>query len=202
MDAYCFTIIVFAFSLMGGMNMFVTVLKMRAPGMTWGRLPVFVWASLLSGLLGLVVFPTFTAAVTLTLLDRVFGTSFYQAAYGGNNFVYEQLFWFMGHPEVYVIAAGFRRRLRGGHGVHAQAAVRQARGRRHDRDLHAQHEGVDAPIYWSGANTSLDTPIMLDTELISIPTGLIFFALIGTLWRGRIRLEPPMLFAMGFIATS
>ncbi len=203
MDAYCFTIIVFAFSvLMGAINIFVTVLRMRAPGMTWGRLPVFVWATLLSTLLGLVVFPTFTAAVTLTLLDRVFGTSFYQAAYGGNNFLYEQLFWFMGHPEVYVIAVpafgvicevitvftrkplfGQRLVIGGLFGIFMLSMV-----------VWMHH------IYWSGGNTALDLPTMLDTELISIPTGLVFLAIIGTLWRGRIRFEAPMLFALGFIA--
>ena len=202
MDAYCFTIIVFALSIaVGAMNMFVTVLKMRAPGLTWTRLPVFVWSSLLSTLLGLVVFPAFTAAVVLTLLDRVFGTSFYQAAYGGNNFVYEQLFWFMGHPEVYVI-------LLPAVGAICEVVTVFAR-----KPLFGYKLVVGAMIaifvlsmtvwmhhlYWSGANTSLDTPIMLDTELISIPTGLIFLALIGTLWRGRIRLEPPMLFALAFI---
>ncbi|HYB23712.1 MAG TPA: cbb3-type cytochrome c oxidase subunit I, partial [Solirubrobacteraceae bacterium] len=202
MDAYCFTIVVFAFSIaVGAMNMFVTVLKMRAPGLTWTRLPIFVWASVLSTLLGLLVFPAFTTAVLLTLLDRVFGTSFYQAAHGGSNFVYEQLFWFMGHPEVYVI-------LLPAVGAICEVVTVFAR-----KPLFGYRLVVGAMIgifvlsvtvwmhhlYWSGANTSLDTPIMLDTELISIPTGLIFFALIGTLWRGRIRLEPPMLFALAFI---
>ena len=201
MDAYCFTIIVFGLSLaVGGMNMFVTVLKMRAPGLTLTRLPVFVWSTVLSTLLGLVVFPAFTAAVLLTLLDRVFGTSFYQAAFGGSNFVYEQLFWFMGHPEVYVILLpavgavcevvtvftrkplfGYKLVVGGMIGIFVLSLT-----------VWMHH------LYWSGANTALDTPIMLDTELISIPTGLVFLALVGTLWRGRIRLEPPMLFALGF----
>jgi cytochrome c oxidase subunit 1 len=202
MDAYCFTIIVFAFSIaVGAMNMFVTVLRMRAPGLTFTRLPIFVWSVVLSTLLGLLVFPAFTAAVLLTLLDRVFGTSFYEAAHGGSNFVYEQLFWFMGHPEVYVI-------LLPGVGAVCEVITVFAR-----KPLFGYKLVVGAMIgifvlsvtvwmhhlYWSGANTSLDTPIMLDTELISIPTGLIFFALIGTLYRGRIRFEPPMLFALAFI---
>ncbi len=201
MDAYCMTIIVFGLSLaVGGMNMFVTVFKMRAPGLTWTRLPVFVWSTLLSTLLGLLVFPAFTAAVLLTLADRVFGTSFYQAAYGGNNFVYEQLFWFMGHPEVYVILLP---------AVGAVCEVITVFSRKPLFGYKLVVGGMIAifvlsltvwmhHLYWSGANTSLDTPIMLDTELISIPTGLIFLALVGTLWRGRIRLEPPMLFALAF----
>jgi cytochrome c oxidase subunit I len=201
MDAYCMTIIVFGLSLaVGGMNMFVTVLKMRAPGLTWTRLPVFVWSTVLSTLLGLLVFPAFTAAALFTLLDRVFGTTFYQAAYGGSNFIYEQLFWFMGHPEVYVILLP---------GVGAICEVVTVFSR---KPLFGYRMVVGAMIaifvlsltvwmhhlYWSGANTSLDTPIMLDTELISIPTGVIFLALLGTVWRGRVRLEPPMLFALAF----
>jgi len=202
MDAYCFTIVIFALSIaMGAINMFVTVLTMRAPGMTWTRLPIFVWSSVLSTLLGLAVFPAFMAAVVLTLLDRVFGTSFYMASLGGNNFAYEQLFWFMGHPEVYVILLpaigavcevvtvfarkplfGYKLVLGGELGIFVLSLV-----------VWMHH------LYWSGANTSLDLPIMLDTELISIPTGLVFFALVGTLWRGRIRFEPPMLFALAFI---
>jgi cytochrome c oxidase subunit I len=202
MDAYCFTIMAFAFSLLlGAINIFVTVLRMRAPGMTWDRIPMFVWAVLASTLLGLIVFPAFFAAVLLTLLDRVFGTSFYQAAYGGSNFLYEQLFWFMGHPEVYVIALpaigviaevipvftrkplfGHRLVLGGIFGIFTLSLV-----------VWMHH------LYWSGANTPVDLPTMLDTELISIPTGLVFLAIIGTLWRARMRIEAPMLFALGFV---
>ena len=154
-----------------------------------------------STLLGLLVFPTFSAAAVLTLLDRVFGTSFYQASLGGNNFLYEQLFWFMGHPEVYVIALP-------AFGVIAEVITVFTR-----KPLFAHRLVVGGiigvftlslvvwmhHIYWSGANTSLDLPTMLDTELISIPTGLVFLAIIGTLWRGQVRLEAPMLFAIGFV---
>jgi cytochrome c oxidase subunit 1 len=202
MDAYLFTIIIFAISIaLGAINVFVTVAKMRAPGMTWLRLPMFVWSVLLSTMLGLLVFPSFMAATVLTVSDRVFGTAFYQANMGGNNFLYEQMFWFMGHPEVYVIAlpsigvisevvSTFTRKplfasrlvLGGMIGIFVLSLV-----------VWMHH------IYWSGANTPLDAPMMLDTELISIPTGVIFLALIGTFWRGRVRMEAPMLFAMGFI---
>ena len=202
MDAYCVTIIIFGLSIaIGAMNIFVTVLKLRAPGLTWSRLPAFVYAIVLSTMLGLLVFPAFSAAVVLTLLDRVFGTAFYQANLGGNNFLYEQLFWFMGHPEVYVIVLP-------AFGVIAEVIAVFSR-----KPLFAQRLMIGAMfgvftlslvvwmhhIYWSGANTSLDLPTMLDTELISIPTGLVFLAIVGTLWRGRIRLEAPMLFAVGFI---
>jgi cytochrome c oxidase subunit I len=201
MDAYCVTIVLFALSVaFGAVNIFVTVLTMRAPGLSLTRLPVFVWSTVLSTLLGLLVFPAFTAAVLLTLLDRCFGTSFYQASLGGNNFVYEQLFWFMGHPEVYVILLP---------GVGAICEVITVFSRKPLWGYRLVVGGMIGifvlsitvwmhHLYWSGANTPLDSPIMLDTELISIPTGLIFFALVGTLWRGRIRFDPPMLFAIAF----
>ena len=174
---------------------------MRAPGMTWTRLPTTVWGITLSTLLGLIVFPTFLVAVLLTLTDRVFGTSFYTASLGGNNWLYEQLFWFMGHPEVYVIILpgigvigdvvttftrkplfGHRLMLGGMIGIFVLSLV-----------VWMHH------IYWSGGNTAVDAPMMLDTELISIPTGLVFFTLIGTFWRGRTRLEVPMLFALAVV---
>ncbi len=201
MDAYCMTILIFALSIaLGGINMVTTVVTMRAPGMSWGRLPTTVWGITLSTLLGLIVFPSFMAAVVLTMLDRTVGTSFYQASLGGNNWLYEQLFWFMGHPEVYVI-------LLPALGVVCDIVPVFTR-----KPLFAYKLVVGGAIgivvlsmavwmhhlYWSGANLALDLPTMLSTEAISIPTGLIFFALIGTLWRGRIRLEPPMLFALAF----
>jgi len=202
MDAYCFTILIFGISVaLGGMNMLATVITMRAPGLTWSRLPVFVWGSVLSTFLGLIVFPAFMVAVVLTMLDRTVGTAFYQAAVGGNNWLYEQLFWFMGHPEVYVIllpalgavcevVAVFARKPLFGYklvvgGMIGICVLSMAVWMHH--------------LYWSGANLPLDLPTMLSTEAISIPTGLVFFALVGTLWRGRTRLEPPMLFALGFI---
>ncbi len=202
MDAYCVTIVIFAISItLGAINIVATVVTMRAPGMTWSRLPVLVWSIFLSTLLGLIVFPSFMAAVVLTLVDRAGGTSFYQASLGGNNWAYEQLFWFMGHPEVYVILLpalgavceivpvftrkplfGYKLVVGGEIGIFILSMA-----------VWMHH------LYWSGANTSLDLPTMLSTELISIPTGLVFFVLIGTLWRGRIRLEPPMLFCIAFL---
>ncbi|MGO9902687.1 MAG: cbb3-type cytochrome c oxidase subunit I [Solirubrobacteraceae bacterium] len=202
MDAYCMTIILLGISIaLSALNITATVVTMRAPGMTWTRIPVFVWSAVFSSLLGLVAFPAFMLAVTLTLLDRVFGTGFYESSLGGNNWAYEELFWFMGHPEVYVIllpAVGaiceivpvFCRKPLFGYKLVVAAEVA----------IFVISLGVWMHhLYWSGANTALDTPIMLSTEIISIPTGLIFFALIGTIWRGRIRFEPPMLFACGFI---
>src|SRR5437660_2032972 len=105
MDAYCVTIIVFAISTtVAALNIITTVLVMRTRGMTWGRLPILVWGVLLSVFLSLTAFPTFLMSQVMVLMDRIFQTSFFVAASGGNNWLYEHLFWFMGHPEVYVIA--------------------------------------------------------------------------------------------------
>src|SRR5258708_279446 len=105
MDAYCFLILIFAISTtVAVMNIITTVMVMRTRGMTWGRLPILVWGVVLSVILSLTAFPSFIVSQTMVLMDRIFQTSFFLAASGGSNWLYEHLFWFMGHPEVYVIA--------------------------------------------------------------------------------------------------
>ncbi|MHB8246620.1 MAG: cytochrome c oxidase subunit I [Acidimicrobiales bacterium] len=202
MDAYAFTVILFVLSLgIAAMNIVVTVITLRAPGMRWNRLPIFVWGWVLSVLLGLVVVPPFMLDQILVLFDRVSGTAFFVSALGGSQWLYEQLFWFMGHPEVYVIALpsmaviaeivsvfsrkpifSYKAAVGGFVGVAALSMV-----------VWAHH------LYTSGANTPLNAPFMLTTELISIPTGVVFFVIVGTIWRGRIWTSVPMLFALGFV---
>ncbi len=202
MDAYCFTIIVFGISItIAAMNIITTVIMMRTKGMTWGRLPITVWGVTLSVLLGLTAFPTFITSQIMVLMDRIFQTSFFVASYGGSNWVYEHLFWFMGHPEVYVILLpamavaaevsavfsrkplfGYRLLLGGFIGITVLSTL-----------VWAHH------LYLSGSVNALDGPFMLDTELISIPTGIIFLVLVGTLWRGRIWVTVPMLFVVGVL---
>ncbi len=202
MDAYSFTIILFALSTtVAALNIVTTVMTLRTKGMTWGRLPVFVWGVVLSVLLGLTAFPSFFVAQTMVLFDRVFQTSFFVGTMGGSNWAYEHLFWFMGHPEVYVIALpslaiaaeiatvfarkpmfGYRLMLSGMIGITVLSYL-----------VWAHH------LYTSGSNTALNGPYMLDTELISIPTGIVFLVLVGTLWRGRIWVTVPMLFVAGLL---
>jgi cytochrome c oxidase subunit 1 len=197
MDAYCFTIIVFGLSItVAAMNFITTVIVLRTKGMTWGRLPVLVWGVLLSVILGLTAFPSFIVSQVMVVMDRVFQTSFFVAAYGGNNWLYEHLFWFMGHPEVYVILLpalavaaevgsvftrkpvyGYKLLIGGLIGISVLSVL-----------VWGHH------LYLSGSENALDGPFMLDTELISIPTGVFFLALVGTLWRGRIWVTVPMLF--------
>src|SRR6266478_6545704 len=202
MDAYCFTILVFAISTtIAAMNIVTTVMVMRTRGMTWGRLPIFVWGVVLSVVLSLMAFPSFIISQTMVLMDRVFNTSFFLAASGGNNWLYEHLFWFMGHPAVYVIALpamavaaeltavfarkplfGYRLLVGGLVGISVLSVI-----------VWGHH------LYLSGSENALVAPFMLDTELISIPTGIFFLVLIGTLWRGRIWVTVPMLFVAGML---
>src|SRR6266478_1233074 len=202
MDAYCFTILVFAISTtIAAMNIMTTVIVMRTRGMTWGRLPIFVWGVLLSVILSLTAFPSFIVSQIMVLMDRIFQTSFFLAASGGNNWLYEHLFWFMGHPEVYVIALpalavaaevttvftrkpmfGYRLLVGGLVGISVLSVI-----------VWGHH------LYTSGSENALIGPYMLDTELISIPTGVFFLVLVGTLWRGKIWVTVPMLFVCGVL---
>ncbi|HSO93785.1 MAG TPA: cbb3-type cytochrome c oxidase subunit I [Candidatus Dormibacteraeota bacterium] len=201
-DAYSFTIILFALSTaLGAVNIVTTMITMRTTGMLWNRIPLFAWGATLSVLLGMLVFPSFMLAQVMVLMDRVFGTAFFLANLGGSNWLYEQLFWFMGHPEVYVIALpslalaadisavmnrkpvfGYRLFLAGMMTICLLSLL-----------VWAHH------LYLSGSNTALNGPFMFSTELISIPTGAIFFVLIGTFWRGQVWLTVPLLFVLGVL---
>ena len=202
MDAYCITIIIFALSTtIAALNIVTTVMVLRAKGMTWGRLPIFVWGVLLSVFLGLTAFPSFLISQVMVLMDRVFETSFFLAASGGSNWLYEHLFWFMGHPEVYVIALPAMAAAAEISAVFSRSTIF---GR---RMLLASLATITIlsvlvwghHLYTSGSATALDGPYMLNTELISIPTGFFFLALIGTLWRGKIWLTVPLLFVVGML---
>jgi cytochrome c oxidase subunit I len=197
MLSYSFFIIIFAVSTtIAAMNIMTTVLIMRTRGMTWGRLPVTVWGVLLSVTLSLMAFPMFLTVQMMVVLDRVFQTSFFLAASGGSNWLYEHLFWFFGHPEVYVIVLPAL-------AVAAEIAVVFARKPMFGyRLIVASMLGISIlsvivwghHLYTSGSSNALNIPFMLDTELISIPTGIFFLALVGTIWRGKIWLTVPMLF--------
>jgi len=200
MEAYCFFITRFALAAsVAAVNIMSTVLVMRTRRLTWGRLPILVWGLLLSVFLRLTAFPTFMMSQTMVVMDRVFQTSFFAASYGGNNWLYEHLFWFFGHPEVYVI-------LLPSLAIAAEVtAVFSRKGIFGRRMLIGSLITISIlsvivwghHLYFSGSNNALDAPFMLDTELISIPTGFFFLALIGTFWRGKIRLTVPILFVVG-----
>jgi len=194
MDGYIMFIVIFAISTMvAGANITTTVVRMRAKGMTWNRTPIFIYGVVASVALALPVFPLFFLSQVMSAMDRALGSTFYDVRGGGSGWLYENLFWIMGHPEVYVIlipavaalmemAPVFTRRplfsfnvaIMGIAGISGLSIL-----------VWAHH------MYVTGWAPLLNGPFMLTTELISIPTGMLFLVLIGTLWRGRIWMTMP-----------
>jgi cytochrome c oxidase subunit 1 len=188
-------------SILGGLNFLATIITMRAPGMTWGRLPIFVWSILAASILSLLFTQFFAASVLLVLLDRVAGMAFFDAARGGKPLLYQHLFWFYSHPAVYImILPGF--------GIALEVLTHFSR-----KPLFAYPLAVAGflgivvlsgavwghHMFTSGMSEGAVTPFMVSTELISIPTGLVFLSALGTIWRGRLWLTTPMLFALAFV---
>jgi cytochrome c oxidase subunit 1 len=187
-------------SLLGAINFLVTILRLRAPGMTMTRLPIFVWAVLATSLLAILAIPVFTSGLLLLLADRRLGTVFFNPAHGGNVLLWQNIFWFFGHPEVYMlilVAWGIvseilpvftGKPLFGYRGVVLAFLMITALS----FTVWAHH------MFATGA---VELPFFsATTEMISIPTGVLFFIWLATLRGGKIRFEPPMLFALGFIA--
>ncbi len=190
-----------ASSIMGSINVIVTIMNMRAPGMTLLRMPMFVWTWLITAYLLIAVMPVLAGAVTMLLTDHFFGTSFFSAAGGGDPVLYQHLFWFFGHPEVYImILPAF--------GVISEIIPTFSR-----KPLFGYEAMVYATasiaflsfIVWAHHMFTVGMPLagemffMLSTMLISIPTGVKVFNWCTTMWRGSISFEPPMLFAIAFL---
>jgi cytochrome c oxidase subunit I len=202
MDSYyvSFGLIAIALTLVG-IDLFVTVVTMRAPGLTWGRLPLFVWGVFATAILMTLSAPMLLAATFMAILDRTVGTVNFIAPMGGSPFLWENLFWFFGHPEVYILALPgfgivlelipvFARKTLWGY----RLAVAGILGVAFLSFAVWQHH-----LFVSGINSSLRPFYSLSTEMISIPTGFIFLCALATLWRARIRLAVPMLFCLAFI---
>nr|WP_297352969.1 cytochrome c oxidase subunit I [uncultured Caldimonas sp.] len=190
-----------ASSIMGSINIIVTILNMRAPGMKLMKMPMFCWGWLITAYLVIAVLPVLAGAITMTLTDRHFGTSFFNAAGGGDPLLYQHIFWFFGHPEVYimilpafgiisqVIPAFSRKRLFGYTSmVYALASI-----------------GILSFIVWAHHMFATGMPVtgqlffMYATMLVAVPTGVKVFNWTATMWRGSMTFETPMLFAVGFI---
>jgi cytochrome c oxidase subunit I len=190
-----------ASSIMGSINIVVTILNMRAPGMTLMKMPLFVWTWLITAYLLIAVMPVLAGAITMLLTDRHFGTSFFNAAGGGDPVMYQHIFWFFGHPEVYIMilpAFGIvseiiptfaRKRLFGYSSmVYATASI-----------------AILSFIVWAHHMFTTGMPVagqlffMYATMLIAVPTGVKIFNWIATMWRGSMTFETPMLFSIGFI---
>jgi cytochrome c oxidase subunit I len=199
MDCYLISFALIGLSMtLVGFNMLATALTMRAPGMTWSRLPIFVWAVLATAILQLLAGPVLIASMALVLMDRVVGTTFFMPFSGGAPYLYENLFWFFGHPEVYILAlpgfgivleviSVFSRKPVWGY----KLAVAGLMGVAFLSFFVWQHH-----LFVSGINAELRPFYILTTELISIPTAFVFLNAMGTLWRGKIRFTVPMLFAL------
>jgi cytochrome c oxidase subunit 1 len=184
-----------------GFNLVVTIITMRAPGMTWSRLPIFVWGALATGALMMLAAPMLIAALLMGAMDRTIQTAFYIPGQGGSSYLFQNLFWFFGHPEVYILALPgfgivlellpvFSRKPLWGY----RLAVAGMLGVGFLSFFVWQHH-----LFVSGINGVLRPFYMLSTELISIPTGFVFLCAMGTVWRGRIRFTVPMLFSLAWV---
>ncbi len=184
-----------------GFNLLVTIVTMRAPGMIWTRLPIFVWSVLATSLLMMLAAPMLIAALLMGALDRTAQTAFFIAGNGGSSYLFQNLFWVFGHPEVYIVALPgfgivlellpvFARKPLWGY----RLAVAGMLGVTLLSFFVWQHH-----LFVSGINANLRPFYMLSTELISLPTGFIFLCAMGTIWRGRIRFTVPMLFCLGWV---
>lgn len=188
-------------SIMGAINVIVTILNMRAPGMTMMKLPVFVWSWLITAFLLIAVMPVLAGAVTMMLMDRHFHTSFFNAAGGGDPLLFQHIFWFFGHPEVYImilpafgvmseIIPTFSRKPIFGYKfmVYAIAAIAFL-----SFIVWAHH------MFTSGIPLQAELFFMYSTMLIAVPTGVKVFNWVSTMWRGALTFETPMLFAIAFV---
>jgi cytochrome c oxidase subunit I len=202
-NIWCISLAILGFSsMMGAINYITTIINMRAPGMTFFRLPLVVWSLFIVAILVLLAIPVLTSALVMLLFDRMFGTSFFLPGGGGEPLLWQHLFWFFGHPEVYIlilpamgvaseVLSPFSRKPIFGYRsmVYAMVAI-----------------GFLSWIVWghhmfqSGMNPALGMGFTITTMVIAVPSGIKTFNWLGTLWGGSIRFTVPMLNALAFVS--
>jgi cytochrome c oxidase subunit I len=184
-----------------GVNLISTIYYLRAPGMTMFRMPIFTWNMLVTGILILIAFPVFTSALVLLWCDRNLGTHIFEVTGGGVPYLWQHLFWFFGHPEVYILALPY-------FGIVTDVLATFSR-----KPVFGYRGMVFATISIAALSTSVWAHHMFTTGvvllpffslmsyLIAVPTGIKYFNWIGTMWRGSLKFDTPLLFSIGFLVT-
>jgi cytochrome c oxidase subunit I len=203
MDFWIMGILLLGFATtIGSINFIVTIIQLRAPGMTLARLPLFVWTMFVTSFLAVFSLPSLTTAVLLLFLDRELGAHFYNVAQGGSALLWQHLFWFFGHPEVYILI------------LPAMGIVSEVIPVFSGKPLFGYKAVVFSAIgigflgftVWAHHMFATGMPsttllfFAADSFLIGVPTGVKIFSWLGTMWKGKLRFATPMLFAVGFVA--
>jgi cytochrome c oxidase subunit 1 len=200
---WCISLIVLGLSsILGSFNYITTVINMRAPGMNWFRLPLSIWALFVTAILVLLAMPILSGAIIMLLFDQTLGTHFFLPPEGGQPLLWQHLFWFFGHPEVYIlilpamgfvsdiIANGSRKPIFGYTSMVIAILAIGVLG----WGVWGHH------MFMSGMNPMLGTGFMISTLLISVPSAIKVFNWLGTMWRGSLHFHVPMLHAIAFVA--
>jgi len=202
-NLWCISLIILGISsLMGSINYITTIINMRAPGMTFFRMPLAVWSLFIVAILLLLALPVLTSALAMLLFDRMAGTSFFATSGGGEPLLWQHLFWFFGHPEVYILILPAM-------GIASDILSNNCR-----KPIFGYNAMVWAMIaiaflgwivwghhmFQSGMNPALGATFMISTMVIAVPSAIKTFNWLGTMWRGNIRFNTPMLHTLAFVS--